>query len=271
MEDFPPDVRPRWTFDHPHPIIAAMITRRLDVYGDLLRQFTPLMAKFSAAPQPHWGNGMFDGLDAVALYGLLTLKRPRCYLEIGSGHSTLFARQAIGDGSLPTRIVSVDPTPRAEVDAICDEVIRERAEDLNGAYFDRLAPGDILFVDGSHRALMNSDCVATILEIFPRLRPGVIVHVHDIFLPYDYPQYWGDIRYSEQYLLAAYLLGGDLIDVLLPNAFVSVDPQMRPLIEALWTNPETAKVGGFLGTTPYLGSSFWCEVKDRPIAEPSLV
>src|SRR5262249_5038431 len=53
-EDFPPGLRPRWTIDHPHPIIAATIARRRDAYAEMLRQFAPLMAKFSAAPQPHW-------------------------------------------------------------------------------------------------------------------------------------------------------------------------------------------------------------------------
>ena len=261
--DFPPNIHPRWSTDHPHPAMAATIARHRDVYADLLRQFVPLMTKFSRAPKLLWGNGLCDGLDAVALYGFINLKRPQCYLEIGSGYSTRVARQAVDDGSLSTRIVSVDPSPRAEVDAICDEIIRGRAEDLESSFFDRLGPGDILFVDGSHRAFMNADCTAIFLDVLPRLRPGVIVHMHDIFLPYDYPQAWGELRYSEQYLLAAYLLGGAPLDILLPNAFVSSDPQMRPLIQALWKAPEMAKVGGFLGKTSYLGSSFWCEVKGR--------
>ena len=268
MLDFPPIIRPRWSSNLPHPVLAAMIERRRDVYADLLRQFAPLMLKLSSAPRSLWGNGLCDGLDAVALYAFLTLKRPRCYMEIGSGYSTLFARQAVNDGPLSTQIISVDPMPRTEVDAICDEAIRARVEDLESAFFDRLGPGDILFVDGSHRVFMNSDCTAIFMDVLPRLRPGVIVHVHDIFFPYDYPQAWGELHYSEQYLLAAYLLGGGPLDILLPNAFVSSDPQMRPLVKALWRTPEMATVGGVLGKTSYLGSSLWCEVKSRLVANP---
>jgi hypothetical protein len=111
---------------------------------------------------------------------------------------------------------------------------------------------------------MNSDCTALFLDVIPRLHPEVIVHVHDIFFPYDYPQAWGELHYSEQYVLAAYLLGGAPLEILFPTAFVSADPEMRPLVNALWRTPEMAKVGGFLGSTSYLGSSLWCEVKGRP-------
>jgi hypothetical protein len=133
--DFPPRIQPRWSSNSPHRTLAATIEGRRDIYADLLRQFAPLMSKLSSAPQSLWGNGYCDGLDAVALYGLLTLKRPRCYLEIGSGFSTRIARQAVQDGSLPTQIVSVDPTPRVEIDAICNEVIRARVEDLDSTFF----------------------------------------------------------------------------------------------------------------------------------------
>jgi hypothetical protein len=141
------------------------------------------------------------------LYSLLAQHNPRHYVEVGSGNSTKFARRAIRDHGLQTRITSIDPFPRAEIDSICDRVIREPVEHVALDTFDMLQPGDILFIDSSHRTFMNSDVTALSLDVLPRLPAGVIVEVHDITLPGDYPPQWTGRYYSEQYLLAAYLLG----------------------------------------------------------------
>ena len=118
--------------------------------------------------------------------------------------------------------MSIDPLPRAECDVLCDEIIRRRLEDVDLAIFDELAPGDVLYMDGSHRCFPNSDVTVFFLEILPRLAPGVIVAVHDIFLPHDYPPKRMKRFYSEQYVMAAYMLGlGDRLKILLPNYFVS--------------------------------------------------
>jgi hypothetical protein len=116
-------------------------------------------------------------------------------------------------------------------------------------------------MDGSHRVLMNSDATVFFLEVLPRLKPGVVVHMHDIFLPNDYPLRWRELYYSEQYMLAAYLLAGEKLKVLLPNAFVSTRETLLPRIRPLFVKPEMAQVGGLLAQTDYLGSSFWCEVR----------
>ena len=98
----------------------------------------------------------------------------------------MFARHAIRTGNLKTTIMSIDPKPRAEIDSLCDRVMRLPLElcDLN--LFRELEPGDILFFDGSHRIFANSDVTVFFIEVLPRLKPGVLVHVHDIFLPADY-------------------------------------------------------------------------------------
>jgi hypothetical protein len=77
----------------------------------------------------------------------------------------------------------LDPEPRAQIDALCDTSIRRRLEDCDLSMFDQLEAGDILFFDGSHRVFTNSDVTVFFLELMPRLKPGVIVHIHDIFLP----------------------------------------------------------------------------------------
>src|SRR5260370_713340 len=81
-------------------------------------------------------NIYFSALDAIALYGLLGLRKPSRYLEVGSGNSTMFARRAIRDLGLGTQITSIDPQPRAEIDALCDRVVRTRLEEFDLALFD---------------------------------------------------------------------------------------------------------------------------------------
>jgi hypothetical protein len=162
--------------------------------------------------------------DSVALYTMIRKYRPRLYLEIGSGITTCFAHRARRDGKLHTHIESIDPQPRASIDPICDAVIRDGLETCNLEIFDRLEPNDILFFDGSHRSFMNSDVTVFFIDVLPRLKPGVIVHIHDITLPWDYPESFVNWYWNEQYLLAVYLQGTrDRIHPLLPTAFICRD------------------------------------------------
>jgi hypothetical protein len=148
------------------------------------------------------------------------------------------AARAIRDQQLRTRIISIDPQPRAEIDALCESVIRDPLEKVDLAVFDQLVPGDILFIDSSHRVFTNSDVTVLFLDVLPRLQPGVLVHMHDIFLPHDYPPEWRDRYYSEQYMLAATLLAhGPRFRVALPNAFIAQDPQLSAILSPLWRDP----------------------------------
>lgn len=135
--------------------------------------------------------------------------------------TTCFAHQAIKDGRLDTRVISIDPEPRGDIDAICDEVIREGLETCDLATFDRLEAGDILFFDGSHRTFMNSDVTVFFIDVLPRIKPGVIVHIHDVTLPWDYPESFKHWYWNEQYMLAVYLMmGRDQLIPLFPTAWV---------------------------------------------------
>ena len=89
------------------------------------------------------------------------------YMEIGSGNSTMFAKAAILASGKNTRIVSIDPFPRTDIDTLCDDVKREPLEDLDISYFNQLVPGDTLFVDISHRSFMNSDVTTIMLDVLP--------------------------------------------------------------------------------------------------------
>jgi hypothetical protein len=107
---------------------------------------------------------------------------------------------------------------------------------------------------------MNSDVTVFFLEILPRLRPGVLVHIHDIFLPLDYKPWWLQRFYphrywSEQYLLAASLLAGhSSYDVILPNHYVSMTPHLARALDTFWREPQLAEVSRS-------GSSFWIQAR----------
>jgi hypothetical protein len=167
----------------------------------------------------------------------------------------VFARQAIGDYGLRTTIASIDPHPRVEIDSICDYVIRCPVGDLDLGIFEELEAGDILFVDNSHRVFMNSDATVIFLDVLPRLRAGVLVEFHDVYLPFDYPGEWSERYYSEQYLLAAYLLAeGERFEIVLPNAFISTDEELSGILAPLWDSPAMEGVERY-------GGSFWIRMR----------
>jgi len=260
MLDYEVQVRPRYTPGRPHPLLFELINANRKQYESLLSSFLKYKDDFvrishdaaiGAPDAPRWRNEFLAGLDAVALYSMLAATNPRRYLEIGSGNSTEFARRAIRDHGLRTQITSLDPNPRSGVDTICDLCVRVRLEDSDLDVFQTLEEGDILFVDGSHRSFTNSDVTVFFLEVLPHLKPGVLVQIHDIHLPYDYPEEWSHRFYSEQYLLATTLLSQtNYLTILLPNAFISHDERLARVVEPLWNHPSMKDVDRY-------GGSFW--------------
>lgn len=163
-------------------------------------------------------NSYFGSPDAEILYAAMAIHRPAQALEVGSGNSTRLLRQAIRDLGLGTRLISVDPEPRRDVDGFVDEFIRERVEGSDPAVLaSRLASGDMLLIDSSHQVHVGNDVLFLYLNVLPRLAAGVIVHIHDIFLPYEYPrEFVVDHRWDwcEQYIVQALLAASDRFEVL---------------------------------------------------------
>ena len=189
--------------------------------------------------RPFWSNDWFPPWDGATLYGLIAERAPQRFIEVGSGNSTRFARQAIRDFRLRTRIVSVDPHPHTSIAGLCDETLPSRMEDVPTDFWEGIGPDDMLFLDNSHRSFQNSDVTVFFSEVLPALRSGTVWGLHDIFLPMDYPDYWKDRFYNEQYLLLAYLLGGGgEDDILLPVAWSSSNPRLRGIMEPLWAHDD---------------------------------
>lgn len=226
--------------------LTARFLREEGSYADILKKIARHMGTLSNIARnattglaPLWDNPWFPPFDGASLYGLIAETRPGRYIEVGSGISTRFARQAIIDLGLSTRIVSIDPHPHNAIDGLCDEVIVARMEDMPASFWAALSPNDMLFVDNSHRSFPASDVTVFFSEVMPALPPGIVYGMHDIFLPNDYPEAWKDRFYSEQYLLMTYLLGGGGHDtILLPVNWATSQPALRDILAPLWNRED---------------------------------
>lgn len=158
-------------------------------------------------------NGSFEGGDADFLYQFLRYTKPMKFIEVGSGASTKIARLALSKNDLElnrtTQHLCIEPFEQPWLNDFKGvEVIRQRLEHCDLRIFETLNAGDFLFIDSSHMIRPQGDVLCEYLEIIPILKPGVNVHVHDIFTPRDYPTQWlvNDVRFwNEQYLLEALL------------------------------------------------------------------
>lgn len=185
---------------------------------------------------PLWQNGFFPGLDIVTTYSMLPFLKPKKIIEIGSGTSTKVMWQSIVNNKLDTKFTAIDPHPRSSIEALPIEIINTPFEELPS--FDEilnLEANDILFIDSSHRAFANSDVTLLFLEIIPFLKPGVVVQVHDIYIPFDYPDDMCKRFYNEQYLLMSYLISGNHFDnIIFPTFFASQHEFFRPRLDDFW-------------------------------------
>jgi hypothetical protein len=167
---------------------------------------------------------------------------PGRILEVGSGYSTLAARLAKAG-----RLECIEPFPQPWLHRVADRLIVSPVQDVPLSEFESLEANDILFIDSTHVAKIGSDVVFVFLQVLPRLKAGVVVHVHDIFLPFETPRSWVKdllIFWNEQYLLGAYLAHNRDWEVLAANHWLGR------------TQPE-AMLRLFPMADPPGGSSFW--------------
>jgi hypothetical protein len=194
---------------------------RLECQLELAREFSQRYGaecRFDSGPvvnSYHYGNGYFESCDAEVAYCMVRHWKPRHIIEIGSGYSSRIMLAVLQankdkDGAIGG-LISIDPhaeDPGRDVLGNLVTVIAKPVQQVEARLFAGLQAGDILFIDSSHVVGVGSDVARVYLQILPTLPPGVLVHVHDIFLPYDYPRdavsrnmwFW-----SEQYLLQAFL------------------------------------------------------------------
>jgi predicted O-methyltransferase YrrM len=165
-------------------------------------------ASFGTGPaDPVLGRGMFPALDGMAAYAMVRKYKPQRILEIGSGNSTHFLARAVKDNGMG-RVTCIDPEPRHEISALDVDFKPRLMINSDAQHAGELEANDILFIDSSHIMLPGMDVDIQFNRLFPRLKPGVIVHIHDIFLPDDYPPTWRNRHYTEQNALVGWLVSG---------------------------------------------------------------
>ena len=240
--------------------LAAAFAARHDAMRDVIARLDALAPALEAigdepAPEPRWRQGWFPRLDAAVAYTLVRERQPGRIVEIGSGHSTRFMARAVRDGGLATRITAVDPAPRAALAGLEVDHVAATAQSASAALFDALLPGDILFVDSSHILMPGTDVDYLLNRVWPRLRRGVLVHFHDIFLPDDYPQAWAWRGYNEQ-LGVAPLIGSPSAHILFASHYA---------VTRMSADLETSVVARLPLARPAVESSLWLEKAVDPV------
>jgi hypothetical protein len=234
LAQLPPDL---WDRRDPLAGIALDVDAAL---GLVENELAPFLAEFDFprdGPQPPGEfflfNDNFEAVDSELLYALVRSRRPGRVVELGSGYTSLLigaaCRRNAADGT-PTVHVAYDPYPRPQVlgERVPEPtvVVPISAADVPLEVFTSLEAGDILFVDTTHTVKVGSEVVHVVLDVLPLLRPGVLVHFHDIFTPWSYPREWLEEHqwyWAEQYLLQGFLAFNEGFEILLPTQAMARD------------------------------------------------
>jgi hypothetical protein len=189
----------------PYPAIEDLFQREQAVFAALVDEID----RHSTALEGLHGlldQSWFPSLDGAAAWAVVRERKPRHIVEVGSGHSTrLLAKASGGVGE----ITAIDPAPRADIEGLPGvSIVPSTVQAAPPDAFAALGPGDVLFIDSSHILMPGSDVDILFGRVLPALPKGALVHIHDIFLPFDYPAIWGWRNYNEQLGVLPLLVGG---------------------------------------------------------------
>jgi predicted O-methyltransferase YrrM len=182
---------------------------------------------FAEIAEQGYGAG-FPLLDSMLLYFMIRTKKPKNYLEIGSGVSTyhclLAAKETQQRCATHTNVSCIDPYPHQSLIQFPQvDIVRKQVQDVDIEYFSRLGAGDILFIDSTHVVKLDGDVPYLYLEVLPRLKKGVIIHVHDIHFPYNSP-------YPAQYYVFGTKRPVFWTEAMLLQAFLSLNEAFRVIM-----------------------------------------
>jgi len=236
-----------------HPALDFREAEQLTLVSELISAQGDELKFLSDAKLPEFSNSFFSDLDAAIYYALIRQLKPRQIIEIGGGFSTRVASRALERNSeegKTGKLVCIEPYPESRLTSVNlkIELIKKRVEEIDTSFFSGLEKNDILFIDSSHTVKFGSDVCYEILEILPTLNSGVWVHIHDIFLPNDYPADWllkRRLALNEQYLLEAFLAFSSAFTIKLANHWLLQKHSHQ--VGQLWTDDVAANKS----------SSFW--------------
>ena len=176
----------------------------------------------------YFDNQYFSYSDAIILKSLILKFKPKKIIEIGSGFSSALMidiNKQFFNNSIHLNFI--EPFPENRLNNLINKddschVIKDFVQKIDLDIYSTLEKNDILFVDSSHVSKALSDVNHIIFNILPILKPGVIIHFHDIFYPFEYPQEWilSDRAWNEAYLLRAFLQFNDKFEILLFSSYL---------------------------------------------------
>lgn len=219
------------------PMAIEVMERICPIYNEEFRKRFPIDGPLNP-PGFYLINGGYMAVDAHVLYAFIRHFKPKRVVEIGNGNSTLLAIAALDRNGEETgkrgQLTSIDPYPWPlfkDGYRGLDDLIVKRVQDVPTQYFEELEAGDILFIDSSHVIRSGNDVHYEFLEILPRLKSGVLVHVHDISLPRPYPKVYFEnhLYWTEQYLLQAFLAFNSRFEVVWPGNYMMINHPERML------------------------------------------
>jgi predicted O-methyltransferase YrrM len=200
---------------------------RLDESLALMRELAPLIAEYQPPRGPpgtshgyQTANQPFPAVDAEILYAMVRRLEPRRIVEVGAGWSSLVIADAVEQNPRkPESHRIFDPFPAPQTARLPNSVEVARAEDISLDVFTSLDEGDLLFIDTTHTVRPGNDVLRLLLEVLPRLAPGVVVPIHDFFRPFEYPRFFFELGlfWQEHHLVQAFLAFNDEFEVLFTN------------------------------------------------------
>jgi hypothetical protein len=242
-KDRPPVSEIDWNIDGQLEV-AKRVSRYVEELRDVPENHQPSAIEYC------WNNPFYNNSDALVYYGPLRDLKPRRIVETGCGFSSLLMLRALRRNQSPCQVIQVEPYPNPVLFELFPEDWKHYRCPLQRApleIFESLRAGDICFYDGSHCAKVASDVNWFFFEVLHRLAPGVIIHLHDIFIPDDYPDLWIFERgqtWNEQYVLQAFLMHNREYEILIANRF-------------LWKTNAKLLEELYRGVQPPWGCSFW--------------
>jgi hypothetical protein len=220
---------------------------------------------YKEAVRAGWGLG-YGPIESQVLHCFIRSNRPRRIVEVGSGISTFCELRAVEhnteENQAPSELVCVEPFPRPDLERLPRiSLMKKPAQEVDLGFFDQLERGDLLFIDSSHSVKTGSDVMFLYLEVIPRLKPGVFVHIHDIMLPYNFPRnilhhYLG---WQETGLLLALLKGNPHLRVLCCLSALHYDrpAELARILTDYRPQPEAGEGLSAPGAAGHFPSSIW--------------
>lgn len=225
-----------WSSRRPPAGIDVDLGAMATLLEGFTREFGP---EYEAFPRqettPHGfflENKRYETVDAEVCHCFVRSRKPKRIVEVGSGFSTILMLDALARNGQEGRrgeLLTIDPYPFERLQGVARENFRVEKIPVQRAplsHFESLERGDILFIDSSHVSCIGSDVTFEILEVLPRLKPGVLVHIHDIFLPAEYPKKWvmqWHRFWNEQYMLQAFLAFNSAFRVVMANHWMHLE------------------------------------------------